>query len=139
MPTPIKNLVSTLLVSLAMSGCATTEPVPLHPVESSTPPMTADVFDPGQVTTQPVPLFQARPRYPFALRKAGVSGEGVVSFTVRTDGSVGDAVVVRATDAQFGDAAVEAILKWKFRPAKVNGTPVNCRMTVPIVFSLNEG
>jgi protein TonB len=67
-----------------------------------------------------------------------VSGEGIVSFIIDTEGNVVDAVVVQATDVRFGEAAVEAVLKWKFRPAELNGQVVPCHMTVPIVFSLDQ-
>lgn len=95
-------------------------------------------YDISKVTEPPRPVFQARPQYPAELRKAKISGEGVTLFIVATDGTVKDAMVVRATDERFGAAAVEAVRKWRFTPAKLNGVVVNCRMMVPIVFTLNE-
>jgi hypothetical protein len=43
--------------------------------------------------------------------------------------------VVEADDVLFGEAAVSAVRKWRFRPALVKGSPVDCRMTLPFVFS----
>jgi periplasmic protein TonB len=96
------------------------------------------VYDFSKVTEPPRPRFQARPQYPSDLRKAKIEGEGVTVFVVAADGSVKDAMVLRATDERFGAAAVEAVKKWKFTPAKLNGTVVECRMLVPIVFTLNR-
>jgi TonB family protein len=138
MPTPLKNNVTILLALVALAGCATAERPSLQVIEHRIPPLPANVYEPSQVSTQPIPVFQARPRYPSAYRNAGVGGEGVVLFTVGTDGSVRDAMVVRASDVLFGDAALESVTQWIFKPAQMNGTPVNCRMIVPIVFNVNE-
>jgi protein TonB len=135
------SVLSVPLVSmlLALSGCASAgnSSMPLRPVENQMAPRSAGVYDLSQVNQAPVARFQSRPNYPFELRRAGVSGEGVVSFIVDVDGTVRNAEIVRATDIRFGEAAAAAIVQWKFRPAQVNGAPVACYMTVPIVFTLN--
>jgi TonB family protein len=109
----------------------------LRPVKNPMPPNPPGVYDVSKVSRFPAPTFQARPRYPAELRQAGVGGEGVVSFIIGIDGGVEEAVVVSATDVRFGQAAMEAVLKWKFRPAELNGMIVRCHMMVPIVFTLN--
>jgi TonB family protein len=130
-PTPVSAV-----PSAAVSEAAKSQPV-LSPVENPFPPNPPGVYDISKVSVTPVPTSQARPRYPMELRKAGIGGEGVVSFIVGTDGVVRDAVITHATDIRFGEAAVEAVLKWRFRPAQLNGTIVGCHMMVPIVFTLN--
>jgi protein TonB len=127
-----------IAIALLLPGCASTPKVELRPVENRMPPNAPGVYDVSKVTVPPVPTFQARPRYPFELRKAGRGGQGVTLFTVATDGTVKDAMIVQATDVRFGEAALEAVRKWRFRPAQLNGVVVNCRMMVPIVFTLNE-
>ena len=124
--------------ALIVAGCATTEKPSLRPVEYSMPAAAPGVYDISQVRPAPTPTQQVRPRYPLELRKAGIGGEGVVLFTVTTEGEVVDAMVVRATDVRFGEAALEAVLKWKFRPAELNGSVVNCRMMVPIMFEVSS-
>jgi hypothetical protein len=39
----------------------------------------------------------------------------------------------------FGDAAMAAIAKWRFRPAEVKSQPVPCRMSVPFYFDSPYG
>jgi TonB family protein len=121
-----------------LSGCATSPSIALQPVDGRIPPTPPGVYDISKVSVIPVAVFQARPRYPVDLRRAGVSGEGVVSFIVGTEGNIENAVVVRATDVRFGEAARESIIQWRFRPAQLNGQIVPCHMMVPIVFTVNE-
>lgn len=46
------------------------------------------VYDISKLDQQPVPKFQARPQYPFELRRAGLGGEAVVDFVVDANGGV---------------------------------------------------
>lgn len=72
--------------------------------------------------------------YPATLRDAGVSGEATLQFIVGTDGRVEPASirVVAATHDQFGEASRRAVERFRFRPAKVNGTPVRVLISLPI-------
>ena len=131
---------ATLVLSciVLFAGCATASSIGLKPVERSIPPTPAGVYDIAQVTIQPRATRQGAPRYPFELRRANVEGEATIYFIVTRSGEVAQALAVKATDERFGEAAREAIAKWRFEPASVNGQPVNCAMMVPIVFSLNQ-
>jgi TonB family protein len=124
-----------MLGLLVLSGCATTAKPVLRPVKNAPPSNPPGVFDVSKVGVRPIPTFQAPLRYPSELQRAGIAGEGIVAFVIGTDGTVGEAVVVSATDARFGDAAVEAIQQWRFRPAQINGTFVRCHMMMPIRFT----
>lgn len=97
------------------------------------------IFDPAQVDQLPVAVFQAKPSYPFELRHAGITGQVLVDFIVDSTGSVSRAFAVRSDDQAFEAAAVAAVSKWRFRPGRKAGVPVNTRMQVPIVFTLNDG
>jgi TonB family protein len=105
--------------------------------EIPTTPVPADTHDISQLDVMPVARFQARPQYPFALRRANIEGEAVTEFIVDTQGNVQRAYALRATHPEFADAAVAAVSKWKFKPGMKNGRTVNTRMQVPIVFTLN--
>ena len=88
--------------------------------------------------TAPRAIKQSRPKFPFEMRRAGIAGEVVVAFTVKTDGSVGDAGVARSSQREFEAAAVKAVSEWRFKPAQFGGVPIEVRMQTPIVFTLNE-
>ena len=72
--------------------------------------------------------------YPATLRDAGVAGRAVLQFIVNTDGRVDPASirVVSATHEQFGDASRRAVERFRFRPARINGTPVRVLISLPI-------
>lgn len=97
-----------------------------------------EVFDLSKLDQQPVPRFQARPQYPFEMRRAGIAGEVVVDFIVDSNGDVQNAYAIRSSQREFEAAAVAAVSKWKFKPGRKGGRNVNTHMQVPIVFTLNE-
>ena len=97
-----------------------------------------EVFDISKLDQQPTPTFQARPQYPFEMRRAGIAGEVLVDFIVDTSGTVQNAYAVRSSQREFESAAVQAVSKWKFKPGRKGGRNVNTHMQVPIVFTLNE-
>lgn len=97
-----------------------------------------EVFDISKLDQQPVAKFQARPQFPFEMRRAGISGEVLVDFIVDTNGDVRNAFSAHSSQREFEAAAVQAVSKWKFRPGRKNGHAVFTHMQVPIVFTLNE-
>jgi TonB family protein len=147
---PVFVALTASLAALLFAGCSTPVPssivdVPpkpaVSPVTAATPSENSggQVFELGQLDQPPRATVQGPPRYPAALRKKNVSGEAVVEFIVNAQGGIAWTNVVSATHPDFGDAAAEAIRKWKFSPAIRAGKPVAVRMRVPIAFSLNEG
>ena len=64
----------------------------------------------------------------------------ILKVEVLTDGTVGAIEVIKSVmsgQCMLGEAAVKSVKKWKFSPAKKNGKPVNCRVTIPITFNLD--
>lgn len=97
-----------------------------------------DLFDLASLDQQPTPRFQAKPVYPFEMRRAGITGEVLVAFIVDSNGDVQQAYAVRSTQREFEQAAVQAVQKWKFKPGRKGGRAVNTKMNVPIVFSITD-
>jgi len=71
------------------------------------------------------------------LTKTAVSGDAQVEFIISETGDVAEAHVVTATNPLFGQAAVEAILQWKFLPGVRDGKPVNTRIRQTLHFDLS--
>lgn len=97
-----------------------------------------EVFDLSKLDQQPVARFQARPQYPFEMRRAGIAGEVVVDFIVDNNGDVQNAFSMRSSQREFENAAIQAVSKWKFKPGRKGGRNVNTHMQVSIVFTLND-
>lgn len=94
-------------------------------------------LDISSLDNQPRATFQSSPHYPINLRREGVAGQVMLTFVVGRDGRVIDARVLDATHPDFAREAEQAVRKWRFEPGKRHGAPVQFRMTVPIVFSVN--
>jgi TonB family protein len=88
-------------------------------------------------STPPSVVHRERPVYPRAMKKTELVGEVTISFVVDKEGDVTNPVVVRSNNPGFDAAAIEAVLKWKFKPGIKDGNPVNARMQVPIIFHLD--
>jgi len=97
-----------------------------------------EIFDLKNLDQQPAAKFQAKPAYPFEMRRAGINGEVTVQFVVDSNGNVVDPFVVKSSQREFEAAAIAAVAKWKFRPGRRGGRAVATRMVVPMVFSLNN-
>lgn len=89
--------------------------------------------------TPPKVISRVEPEYPFSLRLSGNKGDVVLEFVVDKDGEVRNPVIVKSSHPEFEAPAVEALLKWKFKPAVVKGRTVNTRMRLPIHFELRGG
>lgn len=96
------------------------------------------VFDINSLDQKPVPTYQAQPQYPFEMKRAGVGGEVTVDFLVDSSGAVQNARAVRSTHREFEQPAVNAVMKWKFKPGRKGGRNVVTHMQVPIAFTLTE-
>ncbi len=71
-----------------------------------------------------LPLVKVAPIYPRRAQVRGMGGWVIVKFTITTTGTVRDVVVVESSHALFERSAVQAALKFKYRPRIVNGTAV---------------
>lgn len=82
----------------------------------------------------PVAVRTVTPEYPAVLKRDGVNGIVVVRCTVDEQGNVASIEVQKSTNAEFDKPALEAVKKWKFKPAKVDGSPVAKKVSIPIKF-----
>jgi protein TonB len=82
----------------------------------------------------PVPVRTVAPEYPPELRRDGVSGLVMVKCTIDEQGNVVDPQVEKSSNPAFEKPAVDALKKWKFKPAKQDGTPVAIKVSIPIKF-----
>lgn len=80
-----------------------------------------------------------RPIYPRLARLKGYEGTVLLGVEVGADGRVGALVVKESSNYPILDeAALKAVRKWLFSPAKRGGRPVASHVLVPIRFKLVE-
>jgi protein TonB len=68
------------------------------------------------------------------MKNAGVSGLVTVTITIDENGDVTESAVAKSSRAEFESPAIEAVAKWKFKPAKKAGVAVKARIRIPIKF-----
>lgn len=69
-----------------------------------------------------LPIVKVAPVYPRRALSRGIEGFVIVEFTVTKQGSVRDPVVLEANpEGVFNQAAVDAALKFKYKPRVING------------------
>lgn len=83
----------------------------------------------------PVPVKSVTPDYPMALKAAGVNGMVLLTVVINENGDVQESTVAKSTRAEFEGPAIEAVAKWKFRPARKDGANVKVHVNIPIKFS----
>ena len=86
----------------------------------------------------PVPVRITEPVFPDALRQQGISGIVFVDCLIDAQGNVEDLKVQRASQEGFVGPALEALKKWKFKPAQRDGANVPIHVCIPIKFTLDD-
>jgi periplasmic protein TonB len=72
-----------------------------------------------------LPIVQVAPDYPRRALERGIEGYVLLEFTVNETGAVEDPVVIEAEPpGVFDRAAINAALRFKYRPRVVDGEPV---------------
>lgn len=107
------------------------EPVAPEPVQETRP-------EPPAVATQspvPIPGQTPAPVYPRRALRGGVGGTVLLRVDVGPDGIPTSVGISRSSRSRDLDrAAVEAVQRWRFRPAMADGRPTVGTVVVPIEF-----
>ncbi|MCH7893715.1 MAG: energy transducer TonB [Proteobacteria bacterium] len=71
-----------------------------------------------------LPIVKVAPVYPRRALSRGLEGYVIVEFTVTKTGSVRDPFIVESTSSLFENAALKAVLRFKYKPRIVDGEPI---------------
>ena len=132
-----------------------TESLPIRPRESSARPPVSSVPKPGgggstsgnpQLSTgggagntKPRYRFNPQPSYPAESRQAHQEGRVLLVVDVNTDGNPTRVEIKQGSGfAALDLAALNAVRRWKFEPARKGGVSVEARVEVPVQFSLGR-
>lgn len=99
--------------------------------EAGLPPYGAFVY----VEVLPRTLERVPPVYPEQARRAGIEGTVTVNALIGRDGLVKDTRVSRSIPP-LDEAALAAVRKWRFSPARAHDKPVAVWVAVPVRFAL---
>jgi protein TonB len=92
----------------------------------------------GPGITPPRAVFTPEPDYPESLRKGKhkIQGTCVLRITVDKDGLVRDVHVTRSSDKRLDQAAIDAVRRWKLKPAMRDDKPIAVLTSVEVDFRL---
>ena len=109
------------------------EPAPLPP------PLPQPVPEPVRVEARLDPRSELQPPYPASEQRAGNEGSVTVRISIGADGRVKQVEKLKATsDAFFRATEQQALRHWRYKPATLDGKPVESRTTVTVRFRLDE-
>lgn len=111
------------------------EPEPEEPIHAGT-----GRRGPVQIPEEAVPpvaLDRPMPAYPDAARRSGVQAEVVARVVVDEDGSVSAVEILRG-HPDFDALVREALRRWRFRPATVDGQALAVYQIVRVPFRLEN-
>lgn len=94
------------------------------------------VYTVGRGVSSPIPIYQVDPDYSDEARKAKWQGVVILSIEINERGLVQNPRVIRAIGLGLDEKAIEAVLKWRFRPGLKDGKPVTVRASVEVSFRL---
>jgi protein TonB len=137
---PLKNLT---VVDLSAEPPPEEEPSG----DEGQPPAAANAAPPAPAAPEAAPgLVEAavvatrvEPTYPEPARRAGVEGTVELEAAIDATGRVVEVEVLRGLPMGLSDAAVDAVRKWTWKPARTPSGPVASRRTVRIRFTLSGG
>jgi protein TonB len=117
---------------------ATTRPSAPTTSAPATPGPSAAVA-PDAITRTAIPRggYQVRPSYPSSARRLGAEGTTMLRVHVTAEGRVEDVVVeTSAGHRDLDQAAVEAVRRWRFEPARSGSDAVAMWVRLPVEFRL---
>lgn len=93
------------------------------------------IFQLAELDKEPQVIFQAEPLYPMRLLRDRIGGTVVIRFVVDEKGAVTQARVHQLSGyRELDQAALNAVLKYKFSPGIKDSKPVRAWFDVPITF-----
>jgi periplasmic protein TonB len=127
-PAPVRAPEQTITVA---SGPAKTA----APTEQSVPPRHNDTVQPPRFDADY--LDNPAPNYPALSRRSGEQGKVLLRVFVEPGGNAGQVLVAASSGFERLDsAAIDAVRRWKFVPAKQGENVIAAWVVVPINFSL---
>ena len=90
----------------------------------------------GDYDKAPKSTKEVKPEYPTSVLALAIAGDVKLDVLVDPAGDARDARVSFSPHPEFEAAAVDAVLKWKFKPAMKGGQPVAARVDLVLRFKV---
>lgn len=91
----------------------------------------------GRGYKDPELIQKTDPNYTEEARKARIEGTVILDAVVRTDGTADSFRIIRSLGYGLDESAINTVAtKWRFRPATRNGTPMDARIEIEVMFNM---
>jgi protein TonB len=117
---------------LSLPGIVTSQPAPPPPSAPKQPSGAPALATGGQLVPAKV-ISRVDPEYPRLAKQAGASGVVEMEATIGVDGKVRNPRVIHG-NAMLQKAATDAVLQWRYKPAMLNGKPVESPVDIKLEF-----
>lgn len=84
----------------------------------------------------PQPTYRPEPEFSEFARKYGLTGTVTLVGVVDPNGSIRDIEISKPCGAGFDEQAIDAVSKWRFKPAIKDGVPVPVHIAIDVDFHL---
>jgi TonB family protein len=109
------------------------DPVPPYKASSENESETVRI---GGKVTRPEILFQPRPVYPKGARRVRQQGTVIVEANIDREGCVINVRPLKSLPHGLTESAEEAVRRWVFKPATLDGVPVKVYYAVTVNFQV---
>ena len=115
------------------------EPAAAPPMPAEPAPQIASIAPTTPPSFGAEYLRNPAPRYPVAARRAGEQGTVTLKVLVGMDGMPQRVEVEKTSGSpRLDSAALDAVRRWRFVPARRGSTPIESWVLVPVVFRLEN-
>ena len=94
------------------------------------------IYNVGQGVSAPVLVYSREPEFTDEARKARLQGTVMLSIVVDTQGMPRNLRVVRPLGMGLDQKAIDAVTKFRFKPAMKDGSPVSAYFNIEVNFKL---
>ena len=101
---------------------------------ASSPPTSQETFT--EIDEYPTPIKKVAPVYPIGAQMRKITGKVLVKVLVGKEGVPIMADIYKSDAAELEEAATDAVMKWRFKPAILKGAPVEYWVVIPFQFNL---
>ena len=85
---------------------------------------------------KPVKISAVQPTYTEIARKARIQGIVILQAIIDKEGNITNVKVLKGLPMGLTQSATDAVLRWKFKPATLNGKPVAVYFNLTVNFQL---
>jgi protein TonB len=97
-----------------------------------------DPFGEG-MDSPPTPVNRMPPQYPSALLKRGIGGKVVITCVIDAKGGMVSSKIKQSSgQSDLDKAALQAVGRWKFKPARRAGKPIQATCNIPFTFEVKK-